>query len=97
MVEQALDDVRDLHPSIEFDEDAMNYMREFIGPLESILKDLYQSMKEGSHEFAAGDLPLMEIVENYHEARLPSTFLLKRINETHMKSPEAWIALISCG
>jgi hypothetical protein len=35
VVEQALDDVRDLHPSIEFDEDAMNYVREFIGPLES--------------------------------------------------------------
>jgi hypothetical protein len=54
-------------------------------------------MKEGSQEYAAGDLPFVEIVENYHDARLPSRFLLKRINETHMKSPEAWIALISCG
>jgi hypothetical protein len=59
--------------------------REFIGPLENSLKDLYQSMKDGKYEFATGDLPFMEIVDKYHEAELPFKFLLKRINETHMK------------
>ncbi len=85
MIEQALDDVWDLHQSIEYDEDYMAVAREFIGPLENSLKDLYQSMKDGKYEFATGDLPFMEIVEKYHDAELPFKFLLKRINETHMK------------
>jgi hypothetical protein len=85
---KAFDDVLDLHQSIEFDEDHMAFAREFIGPLEHILKELYQSMKDGRYEFATGDLPFMTIVENYHDARLPFKFLLKRINETHMKGLE---------
>jgi hypothetical protein len=88
MIEQALDDVWDLHQSVEFDEDSMAYVREFVGPLEKSLKDLYQSMKDGTYEFATGDLPFMEIVEKYHDAQLPFKFLLKRINETHMKGLE---------
>ena len=85
MIQQALDDVWDLHQSIEFDEDSMAYAREFIGPLENSLKTLYQSMKDGHYEFATGDLAFMEIVDTYHDAQLPFKFLLKRINETHMK------------
>jgi hypothetical protein len=85
MIEQALDDVWDLHQSIEYDEDYMSVAREYIGPLEHSLKALYQSMKDGKYEFATGDLPFMEIVGKYHDAELPFKFLLKRINETHMK------------
>ena len=85
MIEQALDDVWDLHQSIDYDEDYMAVAREFIGPLENSLKDLYQSMKDGKYQFATGDLPFMEIVDKYHDAELPFKFLLKRINETHMK------------
>jgi len=88
MIEQALDDVWDLHQSIEYDEDFMAVAREFIGPLENSLKDLYQSMKDGKYEFATGDLPFMAIVDKYHDAELPFKFLLKRINETHMKGLE---------
>ena len=85
MIEQALDVVWDLHQSIEYDEDFLAIAREFIGPLENSLKDLYQSMKDGKYEFATGDLPFMAIVEKYHDAELPFKYLLKRINETHMK------------
>ena len=85
MIQQALDDVWDLNQAIEFDEDSMSYAREFVGPLEKQLKDLYQSMKDGEYEFANGELPFMEIVEKYHDAQLPFKYLLKRINETHMK------------
>ena len=88
MIEQALDDVWDLHQSIEYDEDFMAVARQFIGPLESSLKDLHQSMKDGKYEFATGDLPFMAIVDKYHDAELPFKFLLKRINETHMKGLE---------
>ena len=61
------------------------YAREYIGPLENSLKELYQSMKDGKYEFATGDLPFMAIVEKYHVAELPFKFLLKRINQTHIK------------
>ena len=85
MIEQALDDVWDLHQAIEYDADSMSYAREFIGPLEKSLKDLYQSMKDGNYTFATGELPFMEIVEKYHDEQLPFRYLLKRINETHVK------------
>ena len=85
MIEQALDDVWDLHQSIEFDEDSMGYAREFIGPLEQGLTELYQSMKDGDYRFATGELPFMDIVQRYHDEQLPFKYLLKRSNETHMK------------
>lgn len=88
MIEQALDDCWDMHQSIEYDEEYMSELREFLGPLENSLKELYQSMKDGRYEFATGDLPFMGIVEKYHDAQLPFKFLLKRINETHMKGLE---------
>jgi hypothetical protein len=52
------------------------------------MKALDQPMKDDSYEFATGDLLLMEIMEKYHDAQLPFKYLLKRINETHMKSVE---------
>ena len=90
MIEQALDDVRDLHQSIEFDEEHMAYARENIGPLESSLKELYQSMKDGEYEFATGDLRFMAVVDKYHDAELPLKFLLKRLNETQMKGLQVY-------
>ncbi len=85
LIEQALDDVWDLHQAIEFDEESMGPAREYIGPLEKSLKDLYQSMKDGNYQFATGELPFMEIVRKYHDAELPFKYLLKQINETHVK------------
>lgn len=52
------------------------------------MKALDQSMKDGSYEFAPGDLPLMAIVGKYHDAQLPFKYVLKRINETLMKGLE---------
>ena len=89
MVEQALDDVRDLHQSIEFDEEHMAYAREYIGPLENRLKELYQSMKDGKYGFATGDLLFMAVVDKYHDAELPFKFL-KRLNETQMRGLQVY-------
>jgi len=44
----------------------MAYAREYIGPLENSLKELYQSMEDGKYEFATGDLPFIAIVDKYH-------------------------------
>jgi hypothetical protein len=85
MIEQAIDDAWDLRQSIEYDEDYMADARGFIDQLENSLKQLYQSMKDGKYKFATGDLPFMEIVGKYHDAHIPFKFLLKRINETHLK------------
>ena len=88
LIEQAIDEVFDLRQSIEYDEDYMSDARGFIDELDQILKDLYQSMKDGSYEFATGDLPYVALLAKYHEAMVPFKFLLKRINETHLKGLE---------
>ena len=88
LIEQAIDEVFDLRQSIEYDEDYMSDARGFIDELEQILKALYQSMKDGSYEFATGDLPYVALLAKYHEAMVPFKFLLKRINETHLKGLE---------
>lgn len=88
MIEQALDDVFDLKQAIEFDYDEMSPAAAFVDELDSQLKELYESMKDGSYQFATGDLPFMSMIEKQHEAMLPFKFLLKRINETHLKGLE---------
>lgn len=88
LVEQAIDEVWDLRQSIEYDEEYMAEARAFIDSLDDSLKVVYQGMKDGSYEFATGDLPFMVILKKYHEALLPFKFLLMRINETHMKGLE---------
>jgi len=85
MVKQAIDDTFDLKQAIEFDYDDMSSAMTFVDLLDAQLKALYESMKDGSYQFATGDLPFVAIIEKQHEAMLPFKYLLKRINETHMK------------
>jgi hypothetical protein len=75
--------------SIEYDEEYMADARAFIDELELGLKQIYQSMKDESYEYATGDFPFMLILEKYHESLLPFKYLLLRINETHMRGLEA--------
>ena len=88
MIKQAIDETFDLRQAIEFDEDFMADARPLVDELEKILKDLYESMKDGSYQFATGDLPYVALMENYHESMVPFRYLLKRINETHNKGLE---------
>ena len=88
LIEQAMDETFDLRQSIEYDEEYMAEARGFIDELDKILKDIYESMKDGSYEFATGDLPFVSLLAKYHDEVLPYKFLLKRINETHMKGLE---------
>ena len=67
----------------KFNPEDLNYNK-----LDDSLKAVYASMKSGTYKFATGDLPFMEILENYHESLIPFKFLLLRINETHMKGLE---------
>jgi hypothetical protein len=88
LIEQALDDTWDLRQSIEYDEESMSGALAFIDELESGLKAIHQSMKDGSYEFATGDFPFMAILNKYHESLMPFKYLLLRINETHMRGLE---------
>ena len=88
LIEQAIDETFDLRQAIEYDEDYMAEARGFIDELERILKEIYQSMKDEKYEFATGDFAFMAILARYHDGMLPFKFLLKRINETHMKGLE---------
>ena len=88
LFEQALDDVWDLRQSLEFDGESMPEAFGFIDELESDLKKTYESMKDGSYQFATGDFPYMRLFDKYHPGAIPFKFLLMRINETHMKGLE---------
>jgi hypothetical protein len=88
MIRQALDEVFDLRQAVEYDEEFMSETRSVADELEMQLKDLYESMKDGSYKFATGDLPFIALMERYHESMIPFRYLLKRINETHNKGLE---------
>ena len=88
MINQAIDETFDLRQAIEFDKEFMSEARILVDELEVCLKAVYESMKDGSYEFATGDLPYISLMKNYHEEMVPFRYLLKRINETHMKGLE---------
>jgi hypothetical protein len=88
MIKQAIDECFDLRQAIEFDEEYMSNVRPVVDELEEILKGVYESMKDGSYKFATGNLPYVALLEQHHEQMIPFRYLLKRINETHMKGLE---------
>ena len=88
MIKQAIDETFDLRQAIEFDEEFMAEARPLVEVLETNLKDIYDSMKDGSYEFATGDFPYVAEMKKYHESMVPFRYLLKRINETHNKGLE---------
>ena len=88
MIKQALDETFDLRQAIEFDEEFMSEARPLVDKIEDELKAMYASMKDGSYEFATGDLAYMAEMKKYHESMVPFRYLLKRINETHNKGLE---------
>ena len=88
MIKQAIDDVFDLKQAIEYDSDEMSQAISFVDELDKDLKALYKSMEDGSYQFATGDLPYIALIEKQPVALLPFKYLLKRINETHLKGLE---------
>ncbi len=88
MIRQAIDETFDLRQAIEFDEEFLSEARPLVDVIELTLKELYESMKAGTYEFATGDLPYVAEMRKYHESMVPFRYLLKRINETHNKGLE---------
>lgn len=88
LIREALYEVEEMRASIEFDEESMGPFRQFIDDLETSLKQLYQSMLDGSYCWRTGDLAYMEVIRNLDDKAMPIRNLLTRINETHKKGLE---------
>ncbi len=85
LVDQAIFELEELRLSAEYDMDSMGDALEFVGALEQQVRQLRQSMADGTYQFADEDLPFMKIVEQQGILLLPFKDLLRLINETHRK------------
>ena len=82
-VDQLLDELIDLRQSAEYDMDSMGPALNFLGHLESQVKDLRNSMADGSYEFGDENLPFMDLVKNTDSRLLPFKHLFYVVNATH--------------
>ncbi len=87
LVENAIFEVQDLRHALEYETDSMAPAASFVDDLERQLKNMRQSMIDGSYEFGRGreNLPFMSIVEQEAGSVLPFRSLLRLLNETHNK------------
>lgn len=82
LIDQAIIEVDEFMACLEFDmEDPGDQLR-ILQPLLQSLRDLRQSMRDGSYIFEQKDLPFMEVA-NRLSTQLPFSHLLALINETH--------------
>jgi hypothetical protein len=83
LVREALGEIDDLRASIEYDEEYMGGALGFIDELEGSVKQLYESIENGTYQPKQGELPFMEIVRNADAQLLPFKQLFSRIEESH--------------
>ncbi|HEY5601971.1 MAG TPA: hypothetical protein VIM41_02580 [Gammaproteobacteria bacterium] len=83
LVREAMAEIDDLRASIEYDEEYMGGALGFIDELEAAVKQLYESIENGTYQPKQGELPFMEIVRNADAQLLPFKHLFSRIEETH--------------
>ncbi|WP_455207838.1 hypothetical protein [Kaarinaea lacus] len=83
LVREALGEIDDLRASIEYDEENMGGALGFIDELEGAVKQLYESIENGTYQPGVGELPFMEIVRNADAQLLPFKNLFARIEESH--------------
>lgn len=85
LVDQAICEIDELRSAVEYDFDSMGDAMTFLDTLERQVKDVYESMKEGSYKFENKDLPFMDLVNNKEDRVLPFKYMLRVINDTHRK------------
>jgi hypothetical protein len=85
LIDQAIFEIEDLRLAAEYDMDSMGAATEFLSELEQDVRQLRQSMADGSYRFGKENLPFVKVVENQDERILPFKQLLLKINETHIK------------
>jgi hypothetical protein len=82
-VDELLDELIDLRASAEYDMDSMGPALNFLANLEAQVKDLRNSMADGSYQFADDPLPFMDLVKNIDSRLLPFKHLFYVVNATH--------------
>ena len=88
LVDQAIFEIEDLRMAAEYDMDSMGAATEFLSELERDMRELRDSMADGSYRFGKEDLPYVKVVEQQDERILPFKQLLLKINETHINGLE---------
>lgn len=88
LVKQALFEIDELRAAIEYDMEGMQDSVSFVDDLERAVKQVYESMVDGSYHFQDKDLPFMDIVRQQGVFSLPFRDLLNLINDTHRKGLE---------
>ncbi len=86
-VKNAMYEIGDLKDCMLYEIEDMTRFPGWLEPLEESIKQVYDSMCDGSYHFGREDLGFMEILRQ-HEHRIPFYTLLKQINETHRKGLE---------
>lgn len=89
LIDQAIFEVEELRMAMEYDQDSMGGAEKFIDELEAGVRGIKQQMKEGTYQWATGDLPFMDVVKRTDSRLLPFKELLHAINHTHKTGLDA--------
>ena len=90
LVHEAVYEVDELRACLEHDDDEASTYTPYLDTLDSMLRELHESMVSGRYEGAGkgGDLPFMPLFKQ-HERSIPFRELLRTINATHREGYEA--------
>jgi hypothetical protein len=83
LVDQVIFDLEELMASTAYDIDEIDYTPAYLDLLLKEVRELRESMGNGSYLFGREDLPFMRLVKRSNEKTLPFIRLFYRINQTH--------------
>jgi hypothetical protein len=83
LVDQVIFDLEELLASTAYDIDEIENNTASLGVLLKEVRELRESMVDGSYLFGREDLPFMRLVKKSSEKTLPFIRLFYRINQTH--------------
>ena len=83
LVDQVIFDLEELIASTVYDFDEVDNSPAYLDLLLKEVRELRESMADGSYLFGRGDLPFMRLVKRSDEKTLPFIRLFYRINQTH--------------
>ncbi|MGB5306115.1 MAG: hypothetical protein WBO06_03605 [Gammaproteobacteria bacterium] len=82
-VDQVIFELEDYLKSIGFDVNEIETSPAYLKVLLREMRELRQSMTDGSYMFGRSDLPFMRIVKQHNDSDLPFIRLFYQINQTH--------------
>jgi hypothetical protein len=83
LVDQVIFDLEELMASTAYDIDEIDDTPAYLDLLLKEVRELRESMGNGSYLFGREDLPFMRLVKRSNEKTLPFIRLFYRINQTH--------------